>query len=194
MRLVLASHNRGKLAEVTALLAGCDLELTAVGLLGLSPPAEEAPDFVGNARIKALSAARGTGHPALADDSGFSVAALGGDPGVQSARWAEGGNFQRAMARVEAAMGATADRRAWFTCALCLAWPDGECATYVGRVDGTVVWPARGKLGFGYDSMFVPVGSRLTFGEMEPAAKQASSHRARAIAQFRAACLGWHLG
>jgi XTP/dITP diphosphohydrolase len=187
-RLLLASHNAGKLAELAALLAPHGVEVVSAATLGLPEPVEDAADFAGNAQIKALAAARASGLPALSDDSGFGLAALGGAPGVLSARWAGATkDFSAAMARVHAEMGDAADRRAWFVCALCLAWPDGETATYIGRVDGAVVWPPRGSLGFGYDPMFVPDGGALTFGEMEPAAKHAASHRARAFAQVLAA-------
>jgi XTP/dITP diphosphohydrolase len=152
---------------------------------------EDAPDFVGNARIKALAAARASALPALADDSGFCVAALGGRPGVQSARWAgPDKDFAVAMARANEAIGRAPDRRAWFVAALCLAWPDGHTETFVGRVDGSAVWPPRGTLGFGYDPMFLPAGATETFGEMMPEAKHAVSHRARAFAQLVVACLG----
>jgi XTP/dITP diphosphohydrolase len=187
-RLVLASHNAGKLSELAALLEPHGVEVVSAGALGLPEPVEDAPDFAGNARIKALAAAQASGLPALSDDSGFCLAALGGAPGVLSARWAGAAkDFTAAMALVHERMGEAADRRAWFVCALCLAWPDGETATYIGRVDGKAVWPPRGELGFGYDPMFVPDGGALTFGEMEPAAKHAASHRARAFAQVLAA-------
>lgn len=190
-RLVLASHNAGKLAEIAALVRPLGLDVVSAGDLGLAEPAEDAPDFVGNARIKALAAARASGLPGLADNSGFCVAALGGRPGVHSARW--GGpakDFGAAMTRVNAELGQAADRRAWFVAALCLGWPDGHTETFVGRVDGTVVWPPRGTLGFGYDPMFLPGGGGETFGEMAPEAKHAVSHRARAFAQLVVACLG----
>lgn len=189
-QLVLASHNPGKLAELTDLLQPHDVVVASAGALGLSEPAENAPDFVGNARIKALAAVRASGLPALADDSGFCVAALRGAPGIYSARWAgPAKDFSGAMERVNRTMGATADRRAWFIAALCLAWPDGHAETFVGRVDGVAVWPPRGKHGFGYDPMFIPAGHTATFGELTPADKHAISHRARAFAQFLAACL-----
>lgn len=189
-RLVLASHNPGKLAEIAALVRPHGVSVVAAGELGLPVPDETADNFVGNAGIKALAAARGAGLPALADDSGFCVAALGGAPGAHSARWAGAErDFAAAMARVNAEMGANPDRRAWFVCALCLAWPDGATATFVGRVDGEAVWPPRGERGFGYDPMFVPLGADQTFGEMEPDQKHAISHRARAFAQLLAGCL-----
>lgn len=189
-RLVLASHNPGKLAELIELLGPHGIDVISAGTLGLPEPPEDAPDFVGNACIKAQTAARATGLPALADDSGFCVAALGGAPGPHSARW--GGptkDFAAAMARVNREMGAAADRRAWFVAALCVAWPDGHTETFVGRVDGTAMWPPRGGKGFGYDPMFVPTGCTATFGEMDAIDKHAVSHRARALAQFVAACV-----
>lgn len=192
-RLVLASHNPGKLAEIAALVRPHGIAVVSAAELGLPEPAETAADFAGNARIKALAAARGSGLPALADDSGFCLAALGGAPGVHSARWAEGQSgrdFAAAMARVHAESGDNPDRRAWFVCALCLAWPDGETATFVGRVDGHAVWPPRGEYGFGYDPMFVPLGAERTFGEMSPDEKHAVSHRARAFNQLLTACFG----
>jgi XTP/dITP diphosphohydrolase len=188
-RLVIATHNPGKLAELSDLLAPQGVAVVSAGELGLPEPEETADDFVGNARLKALAAAAASGLPALADDSGFCVAALGGAPGVVSARWAgPAKDFAGAMQRVRREAGETADRRAWFACALCLAWPDGHTETFFGRVDGAFVWPPRGTLGFGYDPMFVPSGSALTYGEMAPEEKHASSHRARALQQMLAAC------
>ena len=189
-RLVIATHNPGKLREIDELLRPQGFAVVSAGALGLAEPAEDAPDFIGNARIKAVAAARASGLPALADDSGFCVAALDGRPGVLSARWAGAGkDFGAAMARVQAELGEAGDRRAWFIAALCLAWPDGHTETFEGRVDGTVVWPPRGGRGFGYDPMFLPDGASETFGEMEPEAKHAVSHRARAFAQLLAACI-----
>jgi XTP/dITP diphosphohydrolase len=188
-RLVIASHNPGKLREFSALFAPHGVDCIAAAALGLPEPEETAADFVGNARLKAVAAARAAGLPSLADDSGFCVAALGGAPGVVSARWAgPDKDFGLAMQRVHREMGDAADRRAWFTAALCLAWPDGETATFLGRVEGTAVWPPRGTRGFGYDPMFVPLRGGETYGEMDPAAKHATSHRARAFAQLLAAC------
>ncbi len=187
-RLVLASHNPGKLAELADLLRPHAIEMISVGSLDLAEPTEDATDFAGNARIKALAAARASGLPALADDSGFCVAALAGAPGVHSARWAgPGKDFAAAMARVHRQMGEASDRRAWFIAALCIAWPDGDTETFVGRAAGAAVWPPRGDKGFGYDPMFIPSGSAKTFGELDPAEKHAVSHRARAFAQFLAA-------
>lgn len=194
-RLVLASHNPGKLREITELVRPFGLEIVSSSSLGLPEPPENAPDFVGNARLKAVAAAEGSGLPALADDSGFCVAALGGAPGVFSARWAgPGRDFRPAMERVNAMLGGAEDRRAWFVAALCLGWPDGYTATFVGRVDGTAVWPPRGARGFGYDPIFQPIGSELTFGEMLPEQKHPVSHRARAFVQLQAACLGQPAG
>lgn len=190
-RLVLASHNNGKLREIEALVLPLGIDVISAGALGLPEPEEDAPDFAGNARIKALASATVSGLPALSDDSGFCVAALNGDPGVLSARWAgPAKDFSAAMALVNTRMGAATDRRAWFVAALCLAWPDGHTETFIGRVDGTVVWPPRGTQGFGYDPMFLPEGGTATFGEMAPDAKHAVSHRARAFAQVLAACFG----
>jgi XTP/dITP diphosphohydrolase len=188
--LVLASHNAGKLAEFAVMFAPFGVSLVSAGALGLPEPEETAPDFVGNARLKAWAAASTAGLPSLADDSGFCVAALEGAPGIYSARWAgPDKNFLAAMQRVQRACGAHPDRRAWFVCALCLAWPDGETASFLARVEGNLVWPPRGERGFGYDPMFAPGGSALSYGEMAPEEKQATSHRARAMAQLAAACL-----
>jgi XTP/dITP diphosphohydrolase len=188
-RLLIATHNPGKLREIAELLAPHGVACVSAGDLGLPEPEETEPDFVGNARLKARAAANAAGLPALADDSGFSVAALGGAPGVLSARWAgPDKDFLGAMQRVQDAMGANPDRRAWFTAALCLAWPNGDTATFVGRVEGHAVWPPRGDRGFGYDPMFVPLGGTRTYGEMNPARKHSTSHRARAFAQLLAAC------
>ncbi len=179
-RLVLASHNPGKLREIAELVAPHGIDMVLAGALGLPEPEETAADFVGNARIKALAAARGSGLPSLADDSGFCVAALGGAPGVVSARWAgPAKDFSVAD-----------DMRAWFVSALCLGWPDGHTESFYGRVEGRVAWPPRGERGFGYDPIFVPLGATDTYGEMDPVLKNRSSHRARAFAQMVAACLG----
>jgi XTP/dITP diphosphohydrolase len=189
-RLVLASHNRGKLAEMADLMRPFGIELVSAGELGLPEPEETAPDFYGNARLKAWAAAAGSGLPSLADDSGFCVAALGGAPGVFSARWAgPEKDFAEAMSRVNRERAGHVQTRAWFVCVLSLAWPDGHHASFFGRVEGSIAWPPRGTLGFGYDPMFVPLGAELTYGELHPADKHASSHRARAMAQFVRACL-----
>jgi XTP/dITP diphosphohydrolase len=190
VRLVVASHNPGKVREIGALLAPFDIEAVPAASLGLAEPEESETSFAGNARLKALAAARASGLPALADDSGLAVDALDGAPGIHSARWAgPARDFALAMRNVEEklqARGATtpAARRAHFVCALCLAWPDGEAAVFEGRVDGALVWPPRGNRGFGYDPVFQPDGHDLTFGEMDPEQKHAISHRARAFARF----------
>jgi len=192
-KIVVATHNPGKLSEIVALLAPHGVAAVSAGALGLAEPEENAPDFVGNARIKAQAAATASGLPALADDSGFCVAGLGGAPGVVSARWAGvSKDFGSAMARVEREIGEAGDRRAWFICVLCLAWPDGHTDSFMGRVDGLAVWPPRGELGFGYDPMFVPQNETRTFGEMPPHEKERDSHRARAFAQFERALLTGH--
>ena len=189
-RLVLASHNQGKLAEIEALVRPFAVTVVSAAALGLAEPEETEPDFLGNARLKARAAAAAANLPALADDSGLCVAGLGGAPGVVSARWAgPTKDFAAAMARVQGSLGDNPDRRAWFMSTLCLAWPDGATASFVGRVDGTLVWPPRGERGFGYDPIFVPVGAPETYGEMDPVRKTATSHRARAFAQLVAACL-----
>lgn len=187
-RLVLASHNPGKLREIAALLQPFGTEVTSAGALGLPEPEETGVTFAENALIKAQASARGSGEVALSDDSGLCVEALDGAPGVLSARWAgPEKDFSLAMRKVEEALGEKADRRAYFVCALALAWPDGSAAVYEGRVDGQLVFPPRGSRGFGYDPIFLAEGEELTFGEMEPAAKHAMSHRARAFAKLVAA-------
>ncbi len=189
-RLVLATHNSGKLAELGDLLRPHGITAISASSLGLPEPEEDAPDFVGNARIKALASTAASGLPALADDSGFCVAALNGAPGVYSARWAgPAKDFSQAMQRVNREVADAQDRRAWFVAALCLAWPDGHTETFVGRVDGRATWPPRGTRGFGYDPMFIPAGTAATFGEMDSAEKHTLSHRARAFAQMIRACL-----
>lgn len=190
--LVLASHNPGKVREIQELLDPYGLEVVAAGALGLPEPEETGDSFVANAELKALAAARAAGRPALADDSGFCVAALGGDPGIYSARWAgPDKDFGIAMNKVWDAIVASgsADRRAWFTCALSLAWPDGHAETVEGHVHGTAVWPPRGAHGFGYDPMFVPEGHELSFGEVDSKWKHSVSHRAAAFAKLVARCL-----
>ena len=169
-------------------MAPFGVAVLSAGALGLPEPEETAPDFAGNACLKALAAAAASGLPAMADDSGFCVAALGGAPGVLSARWAgPAKDFAAAMQRVHQEAGGVG--RAWFVSALSLGWPDGQAATYMGRVDGRTCWPPRGTFGFGYDPMFVPAGWVQSYGEMDPAVKHAGSHRALAFAAFKAACL-----
>lgn len=187
-KLVIATHNPGKLREIRDLLAPHGIECVGAAELDLPEPEEIGVTFVDNAELKARAAADLSGLPALADDSGLSVDALNGLPGIFAARWAEDdeGNrdFSRAMERawreVEAA-GPDAGHDAHFVCALSLAWPDGEVQSFEGKVHGTLVWPPRGDNGFGYDPMFVAGGMDQTFGEIEPEAKHAISHRAEAF-------------
>lgn len=188
-RLVVASHNPGKAREIEELLRPFGVECVAAGQLGLAEPEETGTTFVANAELKAKAAAQAAGLPALADDSGLVVEALGGEPGVYSARWAgPAKDFALAMGKVQERLGESPDRRARFVAALCLAWPDGHAETFVGEVEGTLVWPPRGSKGFGYDPMFLPEGRSQTFGEMEPDEKHAISHRARAFAKLVDAC------
>jgi XTP/dITP diphosphohydrolase len=187
--LVAATHNPGKAKELVALLDG-RFEILAAGSLGLPEPDETESTFTGNALLKARHAAQLSGRIALADDSGLSVAALDGAPGIFSARWAgPTKDFAQAMAKVEARLIETGsdDRSAWFTSALAVAWPDGPAVVVEGRVDGRLVFPGRGDRGFGYDPIFVPDGHGQTFGEMDPVHKDAMSHRARAFALLKAA-------
>jgi XTP/dITP diphosphohydrolase len=190
-QLVIASHNAGKAREIAELLAPYGVEVIPAARLNLAEPEETETTFVGNAELKARAAAAAAGLPALADDSGLVVPALDGAPGIYSARWAgPTKDFSIAMTRVQRELEArnTADRRAHFVAALSLCWPDGHCESFEGRVDGRLVWPPRGSKGFGYDPMFVPDGHDTTFGEMEPAAKHAISHRADAFRKLTAAC------
>jgi XTP/dITP diphosphohydrolase len=190
-RLVVASHNPGKVREIGDLLRPFGLKVASAVELGLPEPEETGSSFAENAELKARAAARVARLPALADDSGLVVPALGGAPGIHSARWAgPQKDFTLAMERVHKELGAKLDLRAHFVCALALAWPDGHVEVFEGRVDGTLVWPPRGTRGFGYDPMFLPEGGAQTFGEMEPAAKHQVSHRARAFAKLMAACFG----
>ena len=185
-RLVLATHNPGKVVELAELLNPHGLDVVSAGELGLPEPDETETSFIGNARLKALSAATLSGLPAIADDSGLCVDALGGAPGIYSARWAgPGKDFSVAMARVNDELG-TNPRTAHFICALCVAWPDGHTEVVEGRVDGTLVWPPRGQNGFGYDPMFLMDGKAQTYGEMPRADKEADNHRARAFRQLDA--------
>jgi XTP/dITP diphosphohydrolase len=189
--LVIASHNSGKVREIGELLAPFGVEVISAGTLGLPEPEETGTSFAANAELKARAAAAAAGLPALADDSGLAVSALGGDPGIYSARWAgPSKDFAIAMHLVHERIGDAADRTARFVCALALAWPDGECTIFEGTVEGEVVWPPRGSAGFGYDPFFLPANGTLTFGEMDPAAKHAISHRADAFRKLVAACFG----
>ncbi|MDB5439829.1 MAG: non-canonical purine pyrophosphatase, rdgB/HAM1 family [Caulobacteraceae bacterium] len=188
-RLIAATHNPGKAVELAALLDD-RFEVIAAGALGLAEPEETEQTFTGNALLKARAAADATGEIALADDSGLCVAALGGDPGVYSARWAgPTKDFQVAMAEIERRLLASGseDRRAWFACALAVAWPGGPAVVVEGRVDGHLTFPPRGARGFGYDPIFIREGDAHTFGEIEPALKHAISHRADAFAKLKAA-------
>jgi XTP/dITP diphosphohydrolase len=194
-KLVIASHNAGKVREINALLAPFGIDAISAAELDLPEPEETGTTFVANAELKALQAADLSGLPALADDSGLCVDALGGDPGVYTANWAEtlnGRDWTLAMTKVEqalAAKGPDASRDAHFVCVLALAWPDGHVQWFEGRADGTLTWPPRGAVGFGYDPVFVPTGSDITYAEMDPAQKHAISHRAAAFAQLIAAVL-----
>jgi XTP/dITP diphosphohydrolase len=187
-RLVVASHNPGKVEEITALLAPFAIETVSAAALGLPEPEETGDSFEANAALKAHAAAAGSGLPALADDSGLVVPALGGAPGIYSARWAgPAKDFAAAMARVEYELG-DRDRSARFVAVLALAWPDGHAESFRGEVAGRLIWPPRGERGFGYDPIFVPAGDTRTFGEIEPAEKHRISHRAHAFAKLVAAC------
>jgi XTP/dITP diphosphohydrolase len=188
VRLVIASHNPGKITEIAALLAPFGVQTVGAGALGLAEPEETGATFDANAVLKARAAAEAAGLPALADDSGLVVPALGGAPGIYSARWAgPTKDFGIAMARVERELGGK-DRSAHFVAVLALAWPDGEVTTWRGEAPGHLTWPPRGERGFGYDPMFVPDGYDLTFGELGPDEKYQISHRARAFAKLVEAC------
>ena len=206
-RIVIATHNPGKLTEMRELLAPYGVETVSAGELNLAEPEETGTSFAANARIKAQAAARAGGLTAFADDSGLVVDALDGAPGIHSARWAgPGKDFKSAMEKIERLLqekeqekerdNKTQNRRAHFIAALCLAWPDGHMEEFKGRVDGHLVWPPRGDKGFGYDPMFMPDGFDETFGEMSALAKhglpprgQGLSHRARAFVKLAEACL-----
>ncbi len=193
--LVIATHNAGKLKEISALLAPYGVKCISAGSLGLPEPPETGTTFIQNALIKARAAAEASGLPALADDSGLSVNALDGRPGVYTADWAERQHFEgepgrdwyMAMGKVEGMLqeqGADADRSCAFHCVLALAWPDGENAVYEGTAPGTLTWPPRGEMGFGYDPVFIPEGRDQTFAEIAPEEKHLISHRADAFAKF----------
>lgn len=197
-KLVIASHNAGKVREIRALLEPHGIDPVSAGDLGLPEPEETGTSFAENALLKARASAAGSGLPALADDSGLCVDALGGRPGVYTADWAErqwfegepGRDWYMAMGKVEgllAEQGEGVDRSARFVCTLALAWPDGHAELFEGRAEGSLTWPPRGRLGFGYDPVFVPAGKSLTYAEIDPAEKHAISHRADAFAQLVAA-------
>jgi XTP/dITP diphosphohydrolase len=201
-RLVIATHNPGKLAEMRDLLAVYGIEAVSAAELGLAEPDETGTTFRANARIKAEAAAKASGMPAFADDSGLAVDALNGDPGIYSARWAgPDKDFRFAMNKIQSLLverGAKSaeQRRGHFVSALCVAWPDGHTEEFEATVDGTIVWPPRGTLGFGYDSLFKPDGHDRTFGEMSaeekhglPPRSRGLSHRARAFLKLADACL-----
>jgi XTP/dITP diphosphohydrolase len=201
--LVIATHNPGKLAELRELLAPFGIRAASAGELGLTEPEETGSSFRENAHIKAAAAALTAQRPAFADDSGLVVEALGGAPGIHSARWAgETKDFAAAMQRIEDGLRARGavrpgERKAHFISALCVAWPDRHVEEFEGRIDGTLVWPPRGSAGFGYDPIFLPDGHTRTFGEMTSAEKHGLpplgtglSHRARAFRQLAEACLG----
>ncbi|MCY1671621.1 RdgB/HAM1 family non-canonical purine NTP pyrophosphatase [Novosphingobium sp. SL115] len=194
-KLVIATHNAGKLKEIQALLAPYGMECLSAGALGLPEPDETGTTFIENALLKAHAAAKAAQLPALADDSGLCVDALGGAPGVYTADWAEadvfeggpGRDWYMAMGKVEgkiAQQGPETPRNCHFSCVLAIAWPDGAQAVYEGRAHGSLTWPPRGTLGFGYDPVFVPVGDTRTFAELDPAEKHAISHRADAFAKL----------
>ena len=201
-RLVIATHNKGKLAEMRELLGLHGVTAVSASELNLAEPEETGTTFAANARLKAEAAAQASGLPAFADDSGLAVDALDGAPGIYSARWAgEAKDFRHAMEKVEAGLRerdafAPDQRKAHFVSVLCVAWPDGHAEEFEGKVDGTLVWPPRGEKGFGYDPMFLPDGFDLTFGEMTsdqkhglPPRGQGLSHRARAFLKLAEACL-----
>ena len=198
-RLIIASHNQGKVREIRALLEPYGIEPVSAGDLGLPEPEETGTTFAENALLKARASAEGADCVALADDSGLCVSALGGKPGVYTADWAErqafegepGRDWYMAMGKVEgklAEQGPDVDRSAYFACTLALAWPDGHSEVFEGRVEGNLVWPPRGTLGFGYDPVFQPIGFEETFAELDPAQKQAMSHRADAFRKLVEGC------
>ncbi|OUR76186.1 non-canonical purine NTP pyrophosphatase, RdgB/HAM1 family [Alphaproteobacteria bacterium 46_93_T64] len=191
-KLVVASHNQGKVREIGELLADFGVEPISAGELGLPEPVEDGDTFIANAKIKALAAAERSGEISLSDDSGFAVEALNGDPGIYSARWAgPSKDFGIAMKTIQDKLeeaGAGDNRRASFICALCLAWPDGHTESFEGRVWGDFTWPAQGEKGFGYDPVFTPEGMDRTFAQMDPAEKHTISHRADAFRQLIDAC------
>jgi XTP/dITP diphosphohydrolase len=189
MKLVIASHNAGKVGEIGLLLRPYNIEVISAATLGLGEPEETGTCFIANAELKARAAAQAANLPALADDSGLVVDALGGDPGIYSARWAgPTQDFALAMQKVLLGLGERDQRSARFICALSLAWPDGRIRSFEGKVEGVIARQPRGSQGFGYDPIFVPAGSSLTFGEMDAVQKQSISHRTHAFAQLVKAC------
>jgi XTP/dITP diphosphohydrolase len=189
--LVIATHNAGKMREISMLFTGFNIHILSAADLGLAEPHETETSFTGNAILKARKAAMASGKPALADDSGLAVAALDGAPGIYSARWAgPNRDFKLAMDAVETELAKTGsmDHSAEFICALAIVWPDGGVVCVEGKVKGQLMFPARGTMGFGYDPIFQPDGHKISFGEMNPGAKHAISHRADAFAQLLASC------
>ncbi len=192
-KLIAATHNAGKVRELRELMEPLGFEIVSAIELDLPEPEETEATFTGNAVLKARAAAEATGAPALSDDSGLAVNALGGAPGIYSARWAgEPQDFYKAMEKVEHELGQMGgdDRSAKFVCALAIVWPDGHAEVFEGEVHGELVWPPRGDKGFGYDPAFVARDETLTFGEMDPVRKHAMSHRADAFAKLRKALMG----
>ncbi len=189
-KIVVASHNPGKVREIGELLSPFQINPISAGQLNLPEPVETGLTFIENAKLKAYASAKGSNLPALADDSGLVVPALNGDPGIYSARWAgPKKDFNLAMEKVRFEL-ADKDPSAYFVCALSLAWPDGHMETFEGKVDGTLKWPTRGDMGFGYDPIFYPHGFNISFAEMEPAKKHGMSHRANAFKLMLEACFG----
>ena len=188
-KLVLATHNPGKVIEIADLLASFETDLVSAVELGLPEPEETGTTFIENAELKALASAEGSGLPALADDSGLVVPSLGGDPGIYSARWAgPSKDFRSAMQKVEDGLRGKKDRAAYFVSAITLAWPDGHAESVEGTVQGELIWPPRGDRGFGYDPVFVAAGYDMTFGEMDPLEKHQMSHRADAFRKLVDLC------
>lgn len=188
-KLVIASHNKGKVVEIADLLHPYHVDVVSASELDLEEPVEDGATFIANAEIKARAAASASGLPALADDSGLCVHGLGGEPGIYSARWAgPEKDFNLAMTTIQEKLGDNPDRSAHFIAALAMCWPDGHMEVFEGRVDGTLVWPPTGDKGFGYDPMFIPDGYDMTFGHFDPEKKHQISHRADAFRQLVAAC------
>ena len=190
-KIVIASHNSGKVVEIEDLLKPYGIKCLSAAGLNLDEPVEDGTTFTANAEIKARAASLSTKQPSLSDDSGLVIPSINGDPGIYSARWAgKDKDFNLAMCLVEKRLQNVSDRRAYFFAALALCWPDGHCETFTGRIDGELTWPPRGKLGFGYDPMFIPTGFKKTFGEIEPALKHTISHRSKAFAKLVEFCFG----
>ena len=190
-KLVIASHNLGKVDEIKELLTPFNVDVISAGDLGLPEPHEDGLTFVANAKIKALAATVASGLPALADDSGLAVHGLNNEPGIYSARWAgPKKDFSLAMKKVQKGLKNVDDKSAHFVCALALCWPDGHTESFEGKVFGHMIWPPRGNRGFGYDPTFVAKGMNISFAEMQPSAKHAISHRAKAFKKLVKACFG----